>query len=78
MESKSKERSNKNIQFEDTLNSLEKIVSELESGNLSLNDCIDKFESGVTLYNTCKKLLGSAEKRISILTESLKEEEFCE
>jgi len=62
--------------FEKYLESLEEIVKELESGELSLEKSIDKFEKGVELYKNCKKILNQSEKKISVLTENLKEEEF--
>lgn len=62
--------------FEKYLESLEEIVKELESGELSLEKSIDRFEKGVELYKNCKKILNQSEKKISVLTENLKEEEL--
>lgn len=62
--------------FENTLTELETLVSDLESGELELDASIDKFEEGVKLYKNCKTLLGKAEKKISVLTDSLKEENY--
>ncbi len=62
--------------FEKYLESLEGIVKELESGELSLEKSIDSFEKGVELYKNCKKILGQAEKKIAVLTENDKEEPF--
>jgi exodeoxyribonuclease VII small subunit len=62
--------------FEKYLESLEGIVKDLESGNLSLEKSIENFEKGVELYKNCKKILGQSEKKITLLTENLKEEEF--
>ena len=64
--------------FESTLTELEDLVSSLESGELELDVSIQKFEEGVSLYKNCKTLLNKAEKKISVLTESLKEEEYKE
>lgn len=64
--------------LEDSLVKLEQIVSELESGELPLEDSLKKFEEGVKLYKNCKGILGNVEKRIKILTDSLKEEEMPE
>ncbi|MEI8347645.1 MAG: exodeoxyribonuclease VII small subunit [Pseudomonadota bacterium] len=60
--------------FEKNLTSLEQIVKDLESGKLSLEDGLSKFESGVELYKKCKDFLSQAEKKIKLLTEDLKEE----
>lgn len=64
--------------FEVKLNELETIVKNLESGNLNLDASIKKFEEGVTLYKNCQDLLAKAEKKVQVLTESLKEEEYSE
>ncbi len=62
--------------FEDSLLALEGLVSELEAGELGLDDSIKKFEEGIKLYKNCRESLESAEKRIQVLTDSLKEEEL--
>lgn len=62
--------------FETSLEKLEKLVDELESGELGLDKSLKKFETGLELYKKCRESLKSAEKKISILTESLKEEDY--
>jgi exodeoxyribonuclease VII small subunit len=62
--------------FEVKLNELEGIVKNLESGDLNLDDSINKFEEGVELYKNCQSLLVKAEKKIQVLTDSLKEEDY--
>lgn len=62
--------------FEESLKELETIVSKLESGELSLEDSLARFELGTKLYKECKEELNIAEKKIAILTDSLKEEEM--
>ncbi len=64
--------------FEGSLKKLEEVVNALESGELSLDDSIKRFEEGIKLYKGCKDLLGDAEKKISILSDSLKEETYEE
>lgn len=64
--------------FEGTLDKLEKIVSELEGGDVSLDQSIKKFEKGIGLYNECRDFLSDAEQKIKVLTDSLKEEEYQE
>lgn len=68
----------KEFKFEEELEKLESLVQELESGKLSLDDSLSKFEVGLKLYKNCKTLLGDAEKKITILSESLKEEDYLE
>ena len=65
--------------FEAKLTKLENIVSELEKGDLSLEESLNKFEEGITVSKDCNKFLENAEKKITIiLTENgnLKEEPF--
>ena len=75
---KGKKVTDKSKNFENTLTNLEEKVQLLESGELSLEESLKAFEEGVTLFKKCKKQLGSAEKKITILTESLKEEKLEE
>ncbi|MBP9681936.1 MAG: exodeoxyribonuclease VII small subunit [Bacteriovorax sp.] len=62
--------------FEESLKELESIVAKLESGDFGLEQSLEQFEVGTKLYKVCKEQLSIAEKKISLLTESLKEEEF--
>ena len=64
--------------FEASLTKLETVVSSLDSGELDLDESIKKFEDGIKLYKGCKELLSEAEHKISILTDSLKEEVYSE
>ncbi len=57
----------KQLTFENAMKQLENIVHELESGNLSLEDSIKKFEEGIKLSNYCSAKLDETEKRITIL-----------
>ena len=58
--------------FEASLSELEKIVRELEQGDLSLEESLKLFENGVKLSRQCQERLNQAERRIEIL---LKDEE---
>jgi exodeoxyribonuclease VII small subunit len=68
--------SKKNISFEENLQNLEKIVADLESGKISLDDSIKKYEEGVKVFKSCKVMLSRAEKKIQILSDTLEEEDF--
>lgn len=46
---------------------LEKIVSELESGDLPLEESIKKFEEGMKLSRLCSQILDETEKKIIML-----------
>jgi exodeoxyribonuclease VII small subunit len=62
--------------FEDSLKELENIVAKLESGDLALEKSLEEFEVGTRLYKECKDQLSIAEKKIALLTDSLKEEDL--
>jgi exodeoxyribonuclease VII small subunit len=53
--------------FEASLDELEKVVKELEAGDLSLERSIQLFERGMGLSDTCRKQLEEAETRVEIL-----------
>ena len=55
------------LKFEDGLTRLEQIVSQLEAGNLSLEDSLRVFEEGIGLARHCAKYLADAERRIEVL-----------
>ncbi|MGL4670588.1 MAG: exodeoxyribonuclease VII small subunit [Methanobacteriaceae archaeon] len=66
------------MSFEEKLKELESVVSELEGGNLSLEESIAKFEEGMKLSKECNEILEGAEKRINILTQTEDEMEEVE
>ena len=49
------------------MENLETIVTELEKGDLNLDDSISKFEQGIKIAKECNKMLENAEKKITIL-----------
>ena len=53
--------------FEAGLDELERIVKELEAGDLPLERALELFEKGVGLSQTCRKQLEEAETRVEIL-----------
>ena len=61
------------------MSDLENIVTELEKGDLNLDESISKFEEGIKISKQCNKILEDAEKKITILLEKdgeVKEENF--
>lgn len=69
----------KEINFEETIKQLETIATQLEKGDLNLDESVSKFEEGMKLSKQCSKILEDAEKRITILLKNddeLKEENF--
>ena len=55
--------------FESAIGELEKIVRQLEEGDLSLDTSLALFERGVELSRYCHDQLGAAQRRIELLTE---------
>ena len=53
--------------FEAALEQLERIVKELENGDLPLERSIELFEKGMELSETCRKQLSAAETRVEVL-----------
>lgn len=60
----------KSKNFEEMIINLEQIAKDLESGNLSLDDSVKKFEEGMKISAECSKVLEDAEKKISILVKN--------
>ena len=54
--------------FEDAVERLEQIVTAMESGRLSLDECLVRFEQAVALSRFCSARLEAAEKQVSVLT----------
>lgn len=57
----------KQIAFEEHLSKLEKIVDELESGDLTLDEALARYEEGVKALRRCFEVLRDAEKRVEVL-----------
>ncbi len=56
--------------FEDILSGIEKLVTELESGDLTLADSLAKYEKAAKALKRCYEMLRNAEKRIEKLVKS--------
>lgn len=53
--------------FEQSLNELQQIVTQLEGGTLGLEQSLAEFERGVKLLRTCYRVLENAEQKIELL-----------
>ncbi len=58
------------LDFEQSMKRLETIVEELESGQLSLEDSIARYEEGIRLSRRLQQVLDESEKRIERLVET--------
>ena len=56
------------IHFEKSIAELEAIVTQLENGELSLEDALTQFEKGITLARKCEETLTQAEQKIELLS----------
>ena len=55
--------------FEETIVELEKIVADLERGDLTLDESMKKFEEGMKASKHCTEILDKAEKKIVTVLE---------
>lgn len=62
-----KKEKDKELSFEESLESLEEIVKKLETGEVPLDDAITEFNKAMTLAKTCDEKLKSAEEAITKL-----------
>lgn len=53
--------------FEHSLDELEKVVANLEQGDLSLDESLQSFERGIALFRDCQGALEQAELRVKVL-----------
>ena len=56
------------LNFESAMDRLEKIVEQMESGKLPLEDLIVRYEEGMKLVKICQERLANAEQKIEIIT----------
>jgi len=55
--------------FEASMQSLEDLVGQMESGEMSLEASLAAYERGVGLYRRCQEALEQAELRVRLLTD---------
>ena len=67
----------KEEKFEEKLSKLEKMVNELENGNVDLDDAISKYTEAMNIAKECSDKLDAAEKAVNkILNEDGNLKEF--
>lgn len=62
------------MKFEEALKKLEKIVTDLEKGELSLDEALKRYQEGIELSRLCGQRLDSAKKKIELLSKNKKGE----
>ena len=60
----------KTIKVEEAMIKLEETVRLLESGSLTLDESIEKYENALKYVKICNEILEKAEQKVKILTES--------
>ena len=66
------------LKFEKAIQRLEKIVDELEKGELDIDKSLEMFEEGIKMSRICSKKLNEAEAKIEKLTRNQKGELITE
>ncbi len=62
------------VKFEEALKKLEKIVQDLEQGELTLDEALKKYQEGVELSRVCSQRLDQAKKKVELLSRNKKGE----
>ena len=66
------------LKFEKAIQRLEKIVDDLEKGELDIDKSLEIFEEGIKMSRVCSKKLDEAEAKIEKLTRNQKGELITE
>jgi exodeoxyribonuclease VII small subunit len=56
--------------FEEAIGELERILSEMEGGQVGLEESLTKYERGTFLIQHCRGVLSAAEKQIELLSKA--------
>jgi exodeoxyribonuclease VII small subunit len=70
-QSNTKDDNIKDIPFEEGMRMLEKLVAEVESGSLSLEQVVSSYEKGVSLVTHLRTTLQGAEEKIKVLQKDM-------
>jgi len=57
----------KELKFEEMMKRLEEIVDDLESGEMSVEQSLKKYEEGVKLLKLCRKRLDETKRKVEVL-----------
>lgn len=59
----------KKISLEESFDTLDEIIGDLQSGELSLEDSFQKYEEGMKLIKACSEAIDKVEKKLEIISE---------
>ena len=66
---KTKSKTAAEVPFEKSLEQLRAVVAELENGNLTLGESLEKYEQGIANLKSCYEALNQAQRRIELLVD---------
>ena len=70
--------SDQTIDFENTMQELEKLVERMEKGDLTLEESLKNFERGDELTRLCQSALRDAEQKVQLLMKSTGQEQLVD
>ncbi len=62
--------------LENSITEINSLIEQMEQGELSLEQSLEKFERGITLIKHCQKVLQEAEQKVQILIQNNETEEL--
>ncbi|AFY75571.1 MAG: exodeoxyribonuclease VII small subunit [Hydrococcus sp. C42_A2020_068] len=71
-------KNNKNWNYEETVAQVEKIIEQIESGSLPLEEVFEKFAIAIEHLRECESFLAIGKERMNLLIETLEQEEDIE
>jgi exodeoxyribonuclease VII small subunit len=69
-------RKSKAPDLENSIAEINTLIEQMEQGELSLEQSLEKFERGITLIKHCQKVLQEAERKVQILIQNNEKEEL--
>ena len=75
MAKKSSKETSPVAHFEQSLEELEQLVQQMETGELTLEQSLSAYERGVGLYRQCQQALEQAELRVQLLSDPARPED---
>ncbi|OKH26819.1 exodeoxyribonuclease VII small subunit [Hydrococcus rivularis NIES-593] len=71
-------KNNQNWKYEETVAQVEKIIEQIESGSLPLEEVFEKFAIAIERLRECESFLAIGKERMNLLIETLEKEEDIE
>lgn len=71
-------QNNQNWNYEETVAQVEKIIEQIESGSLPLEEVFEKFAIAIERLRECESFLAIGKERMNLLIETLEKEEDIE